>query len=177
MLRDLCTAPAVSHVAKLFPLLLFVGIGLWHVAWGRLQPASLPPNTDFAKAVLLLSFALVGCESVVVAAGETKNPRRDPPRALITGLALVAMLYGLTQLVFPVDLGIERLCADTTAVMTFRYLLGTSLHQMPLVGVAHHRPVLGYNVAIKAIVPDCPPLCADHPRTFARLWPAASVPA
>jgi APA family basic amino acid/polyamine antiporter len=34
-----------------------------------------------------------------VAAGETQDPRRDLPRALITGLVLVAVLYGLIQMV------------------------------------------------------------------------------
>jgi amino acid transporter len=86
-------------IAKLAPLLLFVGIGLLHIDWSRLQYAAAPPNTNFAEAVLLLAFAFVGWESVVVAAGETRDPRRDLPRALISGLAIVAVLYGLIQLV------------------------------------------------------------------------------
>jgi amino acid transporter len=85
--------------AKLIPLLLFVGIGLFHIEWPRLQHASLPLNRSFAEAVLLLSFAFVGWESVVVAAGETQDPQRDLPRALIAGLLLVALLYGSIQLV------------------------------------------------------------------------------
>jgi len=86
-------------VAKLLPLLLFVAIGLFHVDWARFQPTGPPINEHFAEAVLLLGFAFVGWESVVVAAGETQDPRRDLPRALIAGLALVAVLYGLIQLV------------------------------------------------------------------------------
>jgi amino acid transporter len=86
-------------IAKLAPLLLFVAVGLLHIDWSRLQYAAPPPNTNFAEAVLLLAFAFVGWESVVVAAGETRDPRRDLPRALITGLAVVAVLYGLIQLV------------------------------------------------------------------------------
>jgi len=94
----------VVTIAKLLPLLLFVGIGLYHVEWARLQPATpslatAPLNSNFAKAVLLLAFAFVGWESVVVSAGETRDPQRDLPRALITGLAFVALLYALIQLV------------------------------------------------------------------------------
>jgi amino acid transporter len=86
-------------LAKLMPLLLFVGVGFFHVDWQRLQHGAPPLNQNFAEAVLLLSFAFVGWESVVVAAGETQDPRRDLPRALIAGLILVALLYALIQLV------------------------------------------------------------------------------
>jgi len=86
-------------VAKLSPLLLFVAIGVFHTDWTRLQPADVPTPKNFAEAVLLLSFAFVGWESVVVAAGETHDPRRHLPRALLTGLAVVAVLYVLIQLV------------------------------------------------------------------------------
>jgi APA family basic amino acid/polyamine antiporter len=86
-------------VAKLAPLLLFVGIGLWHIDWSRLQHPAPPLNSNFAEAVLLLAFAFVGWENVAVAAGEMRDPQHDLPRAMITGLAVVAILYGLIQLV------------------------------------------------------------------------------
>jgi basic amino acid/polyamine antiporter, APA family len=86
-------------LAKIIPLLLFVAIGLFHIDWTRFQHARPPINEHFAEAVLLLGFAFVGWESVVVAAGETEDPRRYLPRALLTGLVLVAALYGLIQLV------------------------------------------------------------------------------
>src|SRR5208283_2480017 len=63
------------------------------------QHGATPLNANFAEAVLLLAFAFVGWESVVVAAGETADPRRDLPRALIVGIAVVAVLYVLIQLV------------------------------------------------------------------------------
>jgi APA family basic amino acid/polyamine antiporter len=65
-------------LAKLLPLLLFVAIGLFHIDWTRFQHAEPPINERFAQAVLLLGFAFVGWESVVVAAGETRDPRRSP---------------------------------------------------------------------------------------------------
>jgi amino acid transporter len=86
-------------LAKLVPLLLFVAVGMFHIDWTRLQHAGPPIYEHFAKAVLLLGFAFVGWEGVVVAAGETQDPQRFLPRALITGLLLVAVLYGLIQLV------------------------------------------------------------------------------
>jgi amino acid transporter len=89
----------VLTVAKILPLLLFVAVGLFHLDGTRLRPAGPPLNEHFAEAVLLLGFAFVGWESVVVAAGETQDPRRHLPWALIIGLVLVAVLYGLIQLV------------------------------------------------------------------------------
>jgi APA family basic amino acid/polyamine antiporter len=41
----------------------------------------------------------VGWESTVVTAGETRNPQRDLPIALIAGLSIAAVLYLLIQLV------------------------------------------------------------------------------
>ena len=46
----------------------------------------------------MLGFAFVGWESSVVTAGETRNPQRDLPFALIAGLAAVAILYLLIQI-------------------------------------------------------------------------------
>lgn len=84
-------------LAKLLPLLLFVTIGAFHIDWTHFQHTPAPVNANFAKAVLLLSFAFVGWESVVVSAGETHDPRRYLPHALIAGLVVVAVLYLLIQ--------------------------------------------------------------------------------
>ncbi|MDP5137077.1 APC family permease [Rheinheimera baltica] len=54
---------------------------------------------NFGAATLLLIYAFVGFESVVVPAGEATNPARDIPRALILGLAMVTLLYIGIQLV------------------------------------------------------------------------------
>ena len=89
----------VVTVGKLAPLLIFITFGLWHMDPGRFAQGKMPLNTDFAQAVLLLAFAFMGWESVVVTAGETQNPRRDLPFALLTGLLAVAALYLLIQIV------------------------------------------------------------------------------
>jgi basic amino acid/polyamine antiporter, APA family len=89
----------ILTVGKLVPLLVFAAVGLFYIEPGRFAHAALPANTNFAQAVLLLGFAFVGWESVVVAAGETRNPQRDLPRALITGLSAVAILYLFIQVV------------------------------------------------------------------------------
>jgi amino acid transporter len=59
----------------------------------------LPLGTDLGKAALLLIYAFVGFEGAVVPAGEAKRPERDMPLGLLLGLAVVAMIYILIQLV------------------------------------------------------------------------------
>jgi APA family basic amino acid/polyamine antiporter len=85
----------VFTIAKLLPLLLFVGVGIWFVEPGRvaLDAASLPPSTSFSAALLLLVFAFTGFESAVVPAGESRDPRRDLPFGLLVALGIVAPLY------------------------------------------------------------------------------------
>jgi amino acid transporter len=89
----------IATVGKLAPLLIFIAFGLWHMHAARFAFGPVPPNAHFAQAVLLLGFAFMGWESVVVTAGETRNPQRDLPFALIAGLSAVAVLYLLIQVV------------------------------------------------------------------------------
>ena len=89
----------IVTVGKLLPLLIFVAVGLLHMEPMRFSQSSPPIVGHFAQAVLLLGFAMVGWESVVVTAGETRNPQRDLPFALIAGLSAVAILYLLIQIV------------------------------------------------------------------------------
>ncbi len=48
---------------------------------------------QWGAAILLVIYAFVGFESAVVPAGESINPKRDMPRSLILGLAVVTVLY------------------------------------------------------------------------------------
>lgn len=94
----------VITIAKLVPLLLLVGIGLTAIDTSALsfaawREASVPSRSDFSSAVLLLTFAFVGWETAVVAAGETRDPGRDMPFALLVGLAGVVALYTALQAV------------------------------------------------------------------------------
>jgi len=52
---------------------------------------------DGPAALLLLVYAFVGFESALIPAGEAKNPQRDLPRALISALLLVTLLYMAVQ--------------------------------------------------------------------------------
>jgi amino acid transporter len=85
-------------LAKLAPLALLIALGLPHVSRATLaaQPVADPRWTD---AVMLMVFMFGGFESSVVAASETRDPRRHTAFALLTALALVTAVYALVQLV------------------------------------------------------------------------------
>lgn len=103
--RGIKLGAAVSNifsVAKLLPIFLFVGVGLFAVQWGKL---SAPPPTGASTlgalqmGGLAALFACTGFEYVPVPAGETKNPQRSVPLALLGSLFGAMLLYALVQVV------------------------------------------------------------------------------
>jgi amino acid transporter len=86
-------------VAKLAPLMLFVGIGLAYVDRSRVAFMALPESAPLRQAALLLVFAFGGFENASVPAEETKDPRRHLPLALLATIAATTVLYMLIQVV------------------------------------------------------------------------------
>ena len=85
---------------KAAPLLLVALAGLV-VAGGSIDPVEgVPPFTQLEAAALLILYAFVGFENSVVPAGETANPQRTIPRALVATIVSTAALYFLIQLAF-----------------------------------------------------------------------------
>src|SRR6266851_8131657 len=96
-------ASDVLSGAKLLPLLGFVAVGLFFVAPQRL--AVPPPDGASTWTALRLGglaglFACTGFEYVPVPAGETDNPRRNVPLALLGALFGAMLLYALVEVVF-----------------------------------------------------------------------------
>jgi amino acid transporter len=86
-------------VAKLLPIVLFAGVGLWFVGGEIPAPVAAAPLGDWFQAVLALVFAFGGFEAAMMPMAEVKDPRRDAPFALFTGLVVVAVAYLAVQLV------------------------------------------------------------------------------
>lgn len=85
-----------------FTVLILLPIGGFIILGADVIPSfssSIPPFSDLGSAALLLIYAFVGFEGAVVPAGEAKRPERDMPLGLLLGLAVVAVLYMLIQLV------------------------------------------------------------------------------
>jgi amino acid transporter len=82
---------------KLAPLVLIGALGL------VLAPLPVPTLPDFsaAEGVLLVSlYAFVGFEAATIPAGETRDPKRAIPRALLLTVAGVTLLYVVVQLAY-----------------------------------------------------------------------------
>jgi amino acid transporter len=86
-------------IAKILPLLLLVAVGSFTIDIGSVLADSPISTRGLSQAALLLLFAYAGFENSAAVAGECRNPRRDIPRALITMIASVTILYFLIQLV------------------------------------------------------------------------------
>jgi amino acid transporter len=86
-------------IAKLSPLFLFILIGLPHVSAAALHIDGLPAWSNISAASLLLIFTFGGYEIIPVPAGEARNPRQAVPFAMITAIAIVAIVITLAQLV------------------------------------------------------------------------------
>lgn len=112
-------------VLKVLPLILLVLIGLQHVTAGTLIPSASAVIDDLGGTTLLLVYAYVGFETMAVTAGETAEPRRTLPRALIRTVIGTGMLYFLIVLVF-ISVIPEDTYADATLVDVGRSLAGTA---------------------------------------------------
>jgi amino acid transporter len=97
--RGASSAVNLLTVAKLVPLLVFVGAGVWFVDPDRIALFALPPPGSLRQAALLLVFAYGGFENANVPTEEALNPRRHLPIALLGTIAAVAVLYMLIQIV------------------------------------------------------------------------------
>ena len=85
-----------------FAVLILLPLGGFILLGAEVIPSfesPISPTEDLGAAALLLIYAFVGFEGAVVPAGEAKRPERDMPLGLLLGLAVVAVLYMVIQLV------------------------------------------------------------------------------
>jgi len=89
----------VFTVGKIVPLIIFAAVGLFFIQPENFTFTPTPEAGSFSSAVLLLIYAYVGFEAAAIPAGETRDPQRSVPFALLSALAIVAVLYILIQIV------------------------------------------------------------------------------
>ncbi len=90
---------ALATLVKILPLLLFIVVGA-----AAMHPANFtttnPESTQgFGRAVILAMFTLTGMETALGASGEVSHPARTIPRALISAMLFVSVLYVAIQLI------------------------------------------------------------------------------
>lgn len=98
-IRQSSFAVNVLTIGKLLPLAIVIAVGLFFVDWSRLTAGAGVSLQGLSKSGLLLIFAFGGYEVIPVIAGETRNPRRDVPFALIMTIVIVTLITTLAQVV------------------------------------------------------------------------------
>jgi APA family basic amino acid/polyamine antiporter len=120
--KDGVRTMGVLTVLKVVPLLLLVALGLQHVSGATLLPGDFHID-NLGGTTLLLIYAYVGFETIGVTAGETSNPRRTVPSALVRTVLFTGLLYFLIVLVFVATVPSEAY-ASATLVDVGRKLAG-----------------------------------------------------
>lgn len=86
-------------IAKLLPLLAFIGIGMFFIEPGNLVIDELPPIEAVLGTAGVVIFAFSGIEGSLIPSGEVKNTSRTVPRAALIALAAATLLYLAIQFV------------------------------------------------------------------------------
>ncbi len=89
----------IFTVGKLIPLALFIIAGLFFIDPGNFSAPAQPTISSFSQSVLLLVYAFTGFEYAIIPAGETRDPQRNVPFAILTSLGIVVVIYIMIQVV------------------------------------------------------------------------------
>jgi len=97
--RDAARVTNVFTIGKLIPIILFIAVGLFFISPANYSFAERPAYGAFSSSVLILIYAYSGFEMAAIPAGEVRDPQRNLPLALLTAIAVVALLYISIQLI------------------------------------------------------------------------------
>ncbi len=89
----------ILTVAKLFPLAVFIIVGLFFLDFDAVSTETVPTVQNISASALLLIFAFGGFEAGLVNSGEIVNPKKNLPFGLMTAAAVIAGFYILIQIV------------------------------------------------------------------------------
>lgn len=99
-------------VAKLLPLLAFVGVGVFFIEPSNLAWTHVPDMSAVLGTAGVVIFAFSGIEGSLIPSGEVKNPSKTVPRAAFLALGAATVLYLAIQFValgiLGTDLGNDR---------------------------------------------------------------------
>lgn len=122
---------------KLVPILILIAFGIFAIRSANLAWPGMPGAAETARTAVVMIFAFMGVESALAPSGEVKDPARTVPRAILTALAIVTVLYIALQIVVQGILGVE-LATNTKAPLAAaaKVVLGRSGELLVLLGAA-----------------------------------------
>lgn len=97
--RESSVMTNIFTVGKIIPLMIFATVGLFFIQPANFTFGEIPEYASFSSAILILIYAFVGFEAAVIPAGETKDPQKNVPFALLFALAFCAVLFIVIQIV------------------------------------------------------------------------------
>ncbi len=98
-IRHTVAVSTVFTLAKVVPLFLIAGLGVFFVDPRLLHLGARPPASALTTAFLLATFAFFGFDTATVLAGEVRNAQRSVPFAIFLSVGIVTTLYTLIQIV------------------------------------------------------------------------------
>ncbi|WP_260190077.1 APC family permease [Actinophytocola gossypii] len=115
----------VLTCVELAGLAIIIGVGIYAVAGGQGEPGRLveinTADTNWLLAVTAASslafFAMVGFEDSVNMAEETRDPNRTFPKALLSGMAVAALIYVLVALTSSLLIAADDLAAAESGAL------------------------------------------------------------
>jgi APA family basic amino acid/polyamine antiporter len=117
---------------KLTPLFLLASVGLLFVDWSYVGFAQLPPWSALGPSMVLVVFAYSGMETALVPTGEVRDPSRHVPRATLSAIVVVVLLYIGIQIACQGLLG-PRLDASTAPVADAAGAIWSPAHGLLLI--------------------------------------------
>jgi basic amino acid/polyamine antiporter, APA family len=163
-------------IAKLLPLILVIVVGLYKLPTFSAPQASVTPDwTVWPKALLILLYAFSGWEDALLPTGEVREPERTVPFALLTSLAVCALLYTLFQLVVVQTAGTTS--SGNAVVETVSKLFGARF--VPVLSIAVMLSTFGWLAGGFLSAPRFPLALVEHgdsPEYVGRLHPKFNTP-
>ncbi len=164
-------------LAKSLPLLLVIGLGVFHALITHHVGPELSTASPGAwpKLLLVLFYAFSGWEDALAPTGEVAQPRRTIPFGLLTGLLICIFVYTLFQLVVFRIIGMSS--TERPVVETASALLGNGAGSF--VAVAVMLSTYGWLSGAFLNGPRFPVALAEHddcPASLGRLHPRFRTP-
>jgi amino acid transporter len=84
---------------KLLPLILLATLGLFYIHPANLHVTTMPSLASIGTSMVFVVFAYSGIETALLPSGEVSDPSRVVPRAALTAIVFVVLLYVALQVV------------------------------------------------------------------------------